>query len=245
MEVLMKKILHLAPVCVLLFAAGLMTAEPLRAQVEETESSVPALIAFHDIIYPIWHTAYPEKNYADLRSYAPEVKSLAEKIYAAQLPGILRDKEAKWKEGVAEFKKAVDDYAAASSGTDDGALLQAAEVLHARYEMLVRIVRPILKEMDDFHKVLYIIYHKDLPDKDYAKIKASAPELVTKAEAVMTATLPARLEPKKEDFKASATALYKASKALAKIVETQTGPPVDAAVENVHAKYQDLVKVFE
>ena len=241
----MKKIVCLAALSVLLFAAGFMIAAPLNSQAQETDSSVPELVAFHDIIYPIWHTAYPEKNYADLRSYVPEIKSLAEKIYAAELPGILRDKETKWKRGVAELKKAVDDYAAAASGTDDGALLQAAEVLHARYEMLVRITRPILKEMDDFHKVLYIVYHKDLPNKDYGKVKTSAPELLTKAEAVLKATLPRRLEPRKEQFAAAAAALHEAAKALSLTVETQTGAPVEAAVENVHAKYQDLVKVFD
>ena len=241
----MKKIVRLAALLAFLSAAGFMTAEPLSPQAGEIESSVPELVAFHDIIYPIWHTAYPEKNYADLRSYVPEVKRLAEKIYAAELPGILRDKETKWKQGVAELKKAVDNYAAAASGNNDGDLLQAAELLHAKYEMLVRIVRPILKEMDEFHKVLYIIYHKDLPDKDYGKIKTSAPELLAKAEAVLKATLPARLEPRTEQFKAAAAALYEASKALAQTVETQTGEPVTAAVENVHTKYEDLAKVFE
>jgi hypothetical protein len=241
----MKKIVALAAFFVILFSASAAGAAPLNSKAQETESSVPELVAFHDIIYPIWHTAYPEKNYSALRSYVPQIKSLAEKIYAAELPGILRDKEAKWKQGVAELKKAVDDYAAAASGTDDAALLQAAEVLHARYEMLVRITRPILKEMDDFHKVLYIVYHKDLPSKEYGKIKASAPELLTKAEAVLKAALPARLEPRKAQFEAAAAALYEAAKALAVAAETQTGTPVDAAVENVHTKYQELVKVFD
>lgn len=241
----MKKIVRLSAFFVLLFAAGFMTAAPLKSQALETDSSVPELDAFHDIIYHIWHTAYPEKNYADLRSYVPQIKTLAQKIYAAELPGILRDKENKWKQGVAELKKAVDDYAAAASGTDDGALLQAAEVLHAKYEMLVRITRPILQEMDDFHKALYIVYHKDLPNKDYGKIKTSAPELLTKAEAVLKAALPARLEPRKAQFEAAAAALYEAAKALALAAETQTGPPVDSAVENIHTKYQDLVKVFD
>ena len=27
----------------------------------EIDSSVPELFDFHEIIYPIWHTAYPEK----------------------------------------------------------------------------------------------------------------------------------------------------------------------------------------
>jgi len=79
------------------FLLGLLAISPAlfsqATQSQETESSIPELAPFHDVIYPIWHTAYPEKDYVALRKYVPEVRSLAEKIYGAKLPGILRDKE--------------------------------------------------------------------------------------------------------------------------------------------------------
>ena len=53
---------------------------------DETKSEVPELTAFHEVIYPIWHTAYPEKDYQALRSYVPQIHELASKIYAAKLP---------------------------------------------------------------------------------------------------------------------------------------------------------------
>jgi len=240
-----KKFNFVTTLLILLLAAGFLVAAPQSPQPQETESTVPELDAFHEIIYPIWHTAYPQKDYAALRSYLPQIKSLAEKLYAAPLPGILRDKEAKWKEGLAELKKAVDDYAAAASGTDEEAQLKAAEVLHARYEMLVRITRPVLKEMDEFHKVLYVIYHKDLPAKDYEKIKAATQELILRAEAITKATLPGRLEARKEQFTRAASELYEEAKVLGKTAKTKSGEAVAAAVEKVHAKYQDLVKVFD
>ena len=79
-------------------------------------------------------------------------------------------------------------------------MLDAAEVLHAKYEMLVRTIRPVLKEMDEFHKVLYVVYHKDLPAKNWEAIRAAAPDLKAKAEAVTQAKLSTRLEPKAETF---------------------------------------------
>src|SRR5512139_1105049 len=167
---------------------------------QETESSVPELSAFHEVIYPIWHTAYPEKDYAALRKYALEVKSGAEKIYAAKLPGILHERQAKWDQGVAELRKTVDAYLAAAAGTNDEALLAAAETLHSRYEMLVRTIRPVLKEVDDFHKVLYVVYHKYLPEKEFVKIKEASGDLAARAEAITKASLPKRLESKTEAF---------------------------------------------
>ena len=222
-----------------------LAAAAVPAIAQETESAVPELTAFHEVIYPIWHTAYPEKDIAMLKSLAPQVNELAAKVFAAQLPGILRDKQAKYDAGLAEFRKSVEAYNAAAKGADDKAMLDAAEVLHAKYEMLVRILRPVLKEMDDFHKVLYIVFHKDLPDKKWDNIRAAAPELKAKAEAVTLAKLSTRLEPKAASFKASAAELVKAASALAALGAESKGEAIEEAVLKLHTRYQELEKIFE
>ena len=240
----MKRIAFPAVVASLLIAAA-VSALPRAPQAQETESTVPELTAFHEIIYPIWHTAYPDKDYAALRSYAPEVKRLAEKIYSAPLPGILHEKQAKWDQALAELRKSVDSYLSASARTDDAALLSAAEVLHARYEMMVRAIRPVLREVDDFHRTLYVVYHKYLPEKDYAGIKESSGDMLARAEAITKATLPKRLESKSQAFSLAAQELLEAAKALAETAKSGQGEAISAAVEAVHTKYQGLEKIFD
>lgn len=212
---------------------------------QETESSVPELEAFHEIIYPIWHTAYPEKDISALKGFVPEVNKLAGKIFEAKLPGILRDKEAKWQAGLAEFKKSIEAYNAAAKGADDQALLDAAEVLHARYEMLVRTIRPVLKEMDDFHKVLYVVFHKSLPEKMFAEIKAMSGDLKSKAEAVTKATLSKRMEAKSAAFQAASTDLLKAAIELETACRGDDDAAIESAVLTLHTKYQALEKIFD
>jgi len=240
----MKKIAVLGFLVWFLIAA-LVSASPRAPQVQETESTVPELTAFHEIIYPIWHTAYPEKDYAALRSYVPEVKRLADNIYSARLPGILHEKQAKWDQALAELRKSVDAYLAAVAGTDDASLLEAAEALHARYEMMVRTIRPALLEVDDFHKTLYVVYHKYLPGKDYAKITEASGDMLTKAEAITKATLPKRLESKAQAFSTAAQELLEATKALAETSKSGQGEAIAAAVELVHTRYQALEKTFD
>jgi len=232
------------------FLAWLMIAAvapvfPQATPAPETESTVPELSAFHDIIYPIWHTAYPEKDYAALRSYAPEVKRLAEDIYSAKLPGILRDKQAKWDRALAELRQSVDAYLSAAAGADDAALLAAAEVLHARYEMMVRSIRPVLREVADFHKTLYVVYHTYLPAKDYARIGEASGDMLSKAEAIVKASLPKRLEAKKEAFDRASGELLAATKALAEAAKSAQGEAIAAAVEGVHTKYVALERTFD
>ncbi len=238
-----KKVLSLF--CLLALVFGLAALALAQEQAAETKSEVPELTAFHEIIYPIWHTAYPEKDFKALRSYVRQINELAAKIYSAKLPGILREKEAKWKEGVAQLKKCVDDYNAAAAGKNDQALLKAAEALHARYESLVRALNPVLKEMDTFHQALYVVYHKYLPGKEYDKIRGASADLITKADAVTKAALPKRLEPKNEAFKTAAGELLEAAKALDAACQAHDHAGMEKGVDTLHAKYQALEKIFD
>jgi len=238
-----KKILALIGVMAML--GGMNGWALAQQQAVETKSEVPELTAFHDVIYPIWHTAYPDKDYKALRSFVPQINELAAKIYAAKLPGILREKEAKWKDGVALLKKAVDGYNAAASSTDDQALLVAAEALHAKYESLVRTLSPVLKEMEAFHQALYVVYHTYLPDKAYDKIRGACADLVIKAEAVTKATLPKRLEGKAGAFKTAAAELLAEAKALDAAGQAHDHDGMEECVNALHTKYQALEKIFD
>jgi hypothetical protein len=212
---------------------------------QETKSEVPALTAFHEIIYPIWHTAYPSKDVKALKGFVPQINELAAKVYAAKLPGILREKEVVWKAGVAELKNAVEAYGAAAAGTDDKKLLDAAEALHAKYEGLVRALNPVLKEMDEFHQALYVFYHTYLPEKSYDKIRGESAGLLAKAEAVAKATLPTRLQAKSEAFGKAASELLAACKVLDAAGQGHDHAGMEAGVEKVHTKYQALQALFE
>jgi len=229
----------------LFVCAGFQVNGWIGPQQEETESTVPELMEFHSIIYPIWHDAYPDKDYEALRSYVSEINSLAEKVYTASLPGILRDKQSKWEEGLKEFKKAVDDYNSAAASDDNEALLQAAEDLHSKFEMMVRIIRPVLKEVDEFHKVLYVIYHKYLPEKEFDKIKSVKEDLLVKAEAITQAELPKRLADKNEKFTHAAQELYESVKNLNNTFNSWDEEVITSAVEHMHTKYQKLEAIFD
>lgn len=215
------------------------------SQTQDTVWRVSELDAFHEVMYPIWHSAYPEKDYAALKKFLDEVNIRAKAIYSAQLPGIQRDRQLKWNEGVMQFQSAVEDYNKYAASDDSVGLLNAAENLHSKYEMLVRIIRPVLKEMDDFHKTLYVVYHDYLPNKSYKKLSKVTDTLIKKAKSITTAKLPTRLEAKKDAFNLAASELLTSTQDLKKRVKKNNKISIDAAVENVHTKYQNLESIFE
>jgi hypothetical protein len=239
----MFKITRFILILFLLALGFVMLAEQMPNP--ETESTVPELVDFHEIIFPIWHTAFPAKDYAALRGFVAAINAQTAKINAAVLPGILREKQQVWQDGLAEFNLAVAAYNKAAAGSDDQALLDAAELLHSRFEMLVRAIRPVAKEVDAYHKVLYVVYHKYLPEKKYAEINCVAADMVAKAEAITKATLSSRLAAKTEAFQAAAAKLLAETKALEAAGKAGIEKDIALLVEKVHSAYLDLQKVFD
>jgi hypothetical protein len=215
-----------------------------KTQIKETESRVIELENFHEVMYPIWHMEYPEKDYTALRGHIEEVSKLADQIYNAKLPGILRDKKEKWGKGIDAFKSSVNEYSIQVNKSDNNKLLKSVENLHSRYENLVRIIRPVLKEVDQFHQILYVIYHTHLPGNDFEKIKDLSNRLVQTSEAITKATLPSKLSGKEKEFREAANSLLIATKELHSNKETIDNKLVAASIENIHTKYQKLEEIF-
>ena len=212
----------------------------------EIDSSVPQLFDFHEVIYPIWHTAYPENDYAMLKEMVPEVNSGAEEIYSAQLPGILRDKQQEWDNGIAKFRTSVEQYDLAMNGDDETAMLKSAEELHSAYEMLVRIIRPVTKEVDEFHKVLYIIYHHYWPNKDMIEFGEAVDDLEILAEELYKCVLPKWAADNAEAFKEQSQKLYEATKNLKSLKDSDADDAqLGKAVDDVHSNYVALESLFD
>lgn len=124
-----------------LAAVAVVSAQTPEAQ--ETESTVPALTAFHEIIYPIWHTAYPDKDYASLRSFAPEVSAdmlvQAEAITKASLPKRLESKAQAFGVASQELHEATKALVDTGKSGEGEAISAAVEEVHTKYQALEKI----------------------------------------------------------------------------------------------------------
>lgn len=213
---------------------------------DETNGRVPELDAFHKPIYELWHDAWPAKDVAKLKALLPDVEKAYTALAAAKLPGILREKKAKWDEKLQQLAQAMRDYRKAVGQNDGEGILKATESVHMDYEQMVRVVRPAMKELDAFHQVLYMLHHYYVPEGKVTQIEASADSLVLKMEALNASSLPKRLEAKNEQFVKARKNLDESVKAFADAVKAKKGKDDIAKLESVvHARYQVLEKVFE
>lgn len=242
----MPRIFILAIALMFVFASSSSIAQENQgSDADETLARIPILNEFHEVIFKVWHTAWPEKNVAMLSELLPEIRQYSDSIAKVPLPGILRDKQATWKENTALLQEIVALYAKHTSPLDSQQLLDAAEQLHAQYEKLVRITRPVLKELDAFHQVLYMLYHHYLPGKNIEKMVSSVEELKENMAQLEKATLPERLKKREAGFISARTALAHSVQALDVSIARSNPEEFAGLVETMHADYQALEKVFE
>ena len=223
----------------------LLSQESSKERASETSSTVPALKEFHVAIFKIWHTAWPNKDYDMLTALLPEIEQGITAVANAELPGILREKKAAWRNGVEKLQVIVKEYKVAIEAKQKQPLLDAAEKLHAQYEALVRVIRTPLKELEDFHAVLYMLYHYYMPQDSLEEVKVSVGQLQEKMAALNEAALPSRFKGKEESFTVARNQLDKAVAELAVMVRSNESEKIKAAVEVMHTSYKTLAKVFE
>jgi hypothetical protein len=211
----------------------------------ELKAEVPALADFHEVIYPLWHEAWPSKNVAMMKELLPQVRTHVESVEKATLPGILRDKQKPWDEGVRALKASLVSYERAAAANDPQGLLDAVENLHARFEGLVRVVRPPMPELESYHVVLYEIFHKFMPAKQLASVRDASATLVARCETLAVANVPRRFAAKIEQFRSGATALCQATTELRDVSRTDDAEKIGRAVDTVHERYRSLAGLFE
>jgi hypothetical protein len=211
----------------------------------ELSTDVPALYDFHEVIMPLWHDAWPNKDFELMRKLMPQIDDHVVKLQQAELPGILRDKRDKWDAGVADVAVQAAALQTALKADQPQPALDAAEALHAGFEGLVRVVRPRMKELEAYHQVLYRVYHYDWPNRDLTALAGHAAELATACAPLAAATVPKQFAAKEAQLREGFAALCTATGELAKACGGKDEKLVGTVVEKVHTSYQACEKMFD
>ncbi len=100
---------------------------------EELTTAVPALSELHSAVYPLWHDAFPDKNYDLIVQLLPELDSLSALVDLAELPGILQDKQEAWDEGKAKLLTCLEDLHKAAEDDNKDEMLNQTELQNVDY----------------------------------------------------------------------------------------------------------------
>jgi hypothetical protein len=212
---------------------------------EEMVSQVPELDAVHDVMVPLWHEAFPARDTEAILGAIPEFETLLADLDTAELPGILQDKAPRWNEQKTLLLESFQGLKeAAESGSEEG-ILAFAEALHMNYEGLVRIIRPLVPELDVFHRHLYGLYHYYGPGYDLEKIARSADAMAESIPPLQEATLPDRLSSRQADFDTAVAEMGTRVAALQAALENPSREGITTAINEVHEAYSEVEAIFD
>lgn len=212
---------------------------------DELQANVPALSEFHEVIYPLWHNAWPNKDYALMKELLPDVQKHVQVIREAELPGILRDKQESWNEGVEGLSATLARYEQAAEADDQAALLDVVEQIHSQFESLMRLIRPAMKELDAYHVFLYQVYHYYAPEKQVDELRQAAGEMKSACTELAQAPAPRRHADQAELLGQEVTELCSRTDRLGEVAAGTDWEPIAEAVEQVHTQYMAVQSIFE
>ena len=223
--------------------AGESEAVPEISEAEIT-AEVPELGAVHELMYPLWHGAFPEQNYDSIRQLVPQFEPMLAAVEAVELPGILRHKQEGWDAGKTVMMSSFEGLKQAIEDNDNEAMLSHIEAFHIGYEQLVRVVRPLVPELESFHQDLYKLVHYYNPANDDAKIHEAFVAMSEKMDPLRAVELPERLADHQGDFDAGVAALGDRLTELDEALQTSDDEAIKAAVDAVHTAYGAVEAVF-
>jgi len=211
----------------------------------ELVGDVPELSAVHEFMQPLWHDAFPDRDFAKIQEMVPEFEPTLAALAEVDLSGILQDKQEDWAEGKANLMAAFEGLKGAAEAGNEEEMLGYAETFHMGYERLVRLIRPIVPELEVVHQHLYGMYHYYGPGYDLEKIGNAVQEMAAALPALEAAELPSRLADHQDEFNTAVATLGEAVSALVATMEDPSREAVEAGVENVHSAYAAIEGIFD
>ncbi len=237
-------LLVLAPALVSLTACAEKPGSVPEVPAAELAADVPELDAVHEFMSPLWHDAFPAKDYEAIAAAVPQFETSLSALDAAALPGILQDKQARWDEQKLLLMESYEGLKAAVEAGSQDEILAFTEAFHMNYEGMVRIIRPVLPELEAFHQHLYGLYHYYGPGYDLEKIRGAATEMAGAIPPLQAAQLPANLASHQAHFEMAVTELGEAVGALVATLDSPSRADVDTAIDAVHTAYEEVEGIF-
>jgi hypothetical protein len=220
-------------------------------QENDTPSAAPdtadllrkALDDFHEVLMPLWHESYAEKDFKTIRDKAPLLQEKIMTLIRVPAPADLSQDEEKLHTFLSKRQELafyVMEFNRAAKDGPDSTLASAFETMHWGYEELEKFFAVQIEELDQFHETLYFLWHRALPERDYQAIRKTAPVVKAEVDSLMKVPVPGACKIKEEEFEKGKTALRDAVYGFAQVCEKGTEDDIDAALKAMHDRFAEL-----
>jgi hypothetical protein len=207
--------------------------------------TVDGIREFHEVLYPVWHDYFPQGDFQSIRNVIPEFKEATKILTEAELPQFYHTIKDDFETKRRSLALAVEELESVAQTGDNKELAKAVERMHTAFERMTRVLAPRIRELDEFHLVLYPLWHQALPKKDYQAIKRAIPPLEKRLDDLMRAQLPQQFKGIEPQFLEKREALRLSVEDLADVCRQNKDEKIIDKLTVVHEAYRALDQVFE
>lgn len=211
---------------------------------------VKMLDDFADTMHELWHDGWVNKDYALIKKLYPASDEFVKKLEGSDVPAGLEDRKEKWGRGVKALRVAVNNIKIALDENNEKQILDEVEKFHQIFELMISMTKPYVKEVEDFHKAMAKMYHRNYPDFNLEEMKNDIKQMYTVLDALDKVKLPEYYSKKTKEYKKVVKELRKSVKDLEKyMAKTQNLVKDDKnlkdKVEKLHTDFHTLAELFE
>lgn len=213
---------------------------------------VPELKAFRPIANKILNEAIEKYDVTMLVDLLPAIDSGVTKIGNAHFPetlfisGEMKNKKIKWDEDVKRLQNILNRYKTAIENNDGAEILETAEELWIRYEVLFWLIYPTPEELALFYQAFHPIYYELMPEYKINEIKLAVIEIQAKMDELNKIKIPQQVGRIQKLFYRERTELNRSVKYMIKVINLiDDEKTVKDAIKEVYEKYQALEKIFD
>lgn len=222
----------------------LLSATPAKAM--KFEPHFPALLEFHTALFNIWVEVYPNHDWDALRSALPDLVSKMGALENTQPPEFYQGNISVFFQRLKVLSKAVSALSGKAENHEDPALSGALTAVYNGFYTLVQSVQLRPRELDEFHDVLFLMWHDDYPAKNIKALKRHLPDLKMKMEGIIMAKLGTQfINIHKMDFGFAAVELEKCIEELDRQASAGHEEKTWAELKNIQLKYMMLDRIFD
>lgn len=211
---------------------------------------VKMLDDFADTMHELWHEGWVNKDYAMIKNLYPKADEFITKMENSDVPAGLEDRKDKWGRGVKALRIAANNLKIALEENNEKQILDEVEKFHQIFEIMVSLTKPYVKEVEEFHKSMAKMYHRNYPDFNLEEMRNDIKQMYQVLDKLEKVKLPEYYSQKTKEFKKVVKELRNSVKDLEKYMNKNANLSKDDKnlkdkVEKLHTDFHTLAELFD
>ncbi len=211
---------------------------------------VKMLDDFANTMHELWHDGWVNKDYSLIKNLYPKADEFVKNLESNNVPEGMEDRAEKWGRGVKALRISLNNVKIAIDENNEKQLVDEIEKFHQIYELMVSMTKPYVKEVEDFHKAMAKMYHRNYPDFNLEEMSNDIRQMYTVLDALDKTKLPKYYSAKEKEFRKIVKELRKSVKDLEKYMAknknlTKDDTNLKDKVEKLHTDFHTLSELFD